>query len=440
MGQLRFHLLGFPVFVQPGFWLLALLLGSSLHGSIPKLVMITAVLIVSILAHELGHALVARRYGQQPVITLHMMGGLTSWRSARPLTRRASVLITLAGPGMSLLLAVAGIVGLYAQVATSTRSMASDDSAVTWLFEMLAQLNVFWTVINLLPVLPLDGGQVLALAMGPSRRRATATVSLIAGLASAAALWRGFGFDLAAIVLAAAGVSQFIAFQKAERDRPQAEAAADELLRRGARAFEVGNYGEAATMGRGALALTRDRARLERAATLTAWAAIQLGDVAVASSLCEQLGEACEVRLKAAVLESTGMSGQALELLRAARSGGDARTELTAHLVRLELAAGDLAAAAAHTAEIAEDVPSPDIREVARRVTEELPSAAAALFAGLYDRDRDPDDGMLALRAWIAAGLDGEARHFLQAHAGDVALIGLVGKDASLAALSESAC
>ncbi|HSO11633.1 MAG TPA: hypothetical protein VLT51_04610, partial [Anaerolineales bacterium] len=73
--DLRFSIAGIPVRVHPLFWLIALLLGSS--GALVEIPIWILVVFVSILVHELGHALAFRRYGIQSHIVLHAMGGLT---------------------------------------------------------------------------------------------------------------------------------------------------------------------------------------------------------------------------------------------------------------------------------------------------------------------------------------------------------------------------
>jgi hypothetical protein len=95
--DLNFSLLGIPVRVHPMFWLVALLLGFRGNPKPQELVLWVAVVFVSILVHELGHALAARAHGWEPWITLHGFGGLASYRPTRQ-TPRSRILITLAGP------------------------------------------------------------------------------------------------------------------------------------------------------------------------------------------------------------------------------------------------------------------------------------------------------------------------------------------------------
>ena len=100
--RFEFSLLGIPVRVHPLFWLIILMLNGNLHDAGSVITWITAVF-VSILVHELGHALVMRAYGFRPWITLYGLGGQASYdpryasspKGSEPL---GQVLICLAGP------------------------------------------------------------------------------------------------------------------------------------------------------------------------------------------------------------------------------------------------------------------------------------------------------------------------------------------------------
>jgi len=73
--DLRFRLLGFDVQVHPLFWLMALLFGISWQA--PLLILLWVVVVfVSILLHELGHALALRAFGHDAAIALYLGGGL----------------------------------------------------------------------------------------------------------------------------------------------------------------------------------------------------------------------------------------------------------------------------------------------------------------------------------------------------------------------------
>jgi hypothetical protein len=74
--DLRFSIAGIPVRVHPLFWVIALLFASGSNNLLNIATWIIGIFI-SILVHELGHALAFRRYGQDSYIVLHFAGGLT---------------------------------------------------------------------------------------------------------------------------------------------------------------------------------------------------------------------------------------------------------------------------------------------------------------------------------------------------------------------------
>ena len=109
-ADIHFSLLRIPVRVHPMFWLMGLILGSSgfdAEQSMRPILVWLLAMFVSVLVHEMGHALVMRALGVQPWITLYGMGGLTSHQGGRfqPLMQ---ILVSLAGPVAGF--ALAGIV------------------------------------------------------------------------------------------------------------------------------------------------------------------------------------------------------------------------------------------------------------------------------------------------------------------------------------------
>lgn len=143
-----------PLRIQGRFFLMALLLGFN-EGNPAKLVIWIAIVLVSVVIHELGHALVGRAFGLTPRIELHGMGGLTFFDGARTqLSTGKSILISIAGPGAGFLFA-AVVVGAQLAGLHPLHPLARHA------FGLLLWVNVAWGVFNLLPMLPLDGGNVL---------------------------------------------------------------------------------------------------------------------------------------------------------------------------------------------------------------------------------------------------------------------------------------
>ena len=154
--DLNFRLLGFPVRVSPWFWLVTALFGlrASQGGPPAALPLWVACVFGSILLHELGHAVAFRRYGSWATrIVLHGFGGVAIG-DRPPASRWKRIVIALAGPGAQLLLCA---VVVTSHVLTGW-AKASDTTEA--LFSYLVFINLIWALVNLLPIMPLDGGQV----------------------------------------------------------------------------------------------------------------------------------------------------------------------------------------------------------------------------------------------------------------------------------------
>jgi Zn-dependent protease/CBS domain-containing protein len=112
-------------------------------------------LLCSLLAHEVSHAVVARRAGVEVEgLTLWMFGGIANLRGEAP-TARADLRIAAVGPATSLVLAAAFGAGWWALDTLGQSALAV--SVAGW----LATINVVLAVFNLVPGAPLDGGRVL---------------------------------------------------------------------------------------------------------------------------------------------------------------------------------------------------------------------------------------------------------------------------------------
>lgn len=155
--DLCFSVAGIPVRVLPTFWLGAVLMGSGLldSGHFELLLIWVACLFVSILVHELGHAVMARAFGWPPQVYLYHFGGLAVYSPHYGHTTGRSIAISLAGP-------VAGFC-LYGAVWTLTKTVNSpllSRGHGGFAVDQLEWINLWWGLVNLLPVLPLDGGRI----------------------------------------------------------------------------------------------------------------------------------------------------------------------------------------------------------------------------------------------------------------------------------------
>ena len=197
--DLRFSLLGIPVRVSPWFWLASALMGSGLKD--PKLTLIwVAVVFVSILVHEFGHALTIRAFGAYPLVVLYHFGGLAITTGQRRISPQRELLILLAGPGAGLLLGGLTMLGIklaHHQVAVIFGGPTLifpafeqfDNFYLNNTLYFLLQVNIWWSLVNLLPIYPLDGGQacyqVLTMNRAPEALVVTLKVSIVAAIAVA---------------------------------------------------------------------------------------------------------------------------------------------------------------------------------------------------------------------------------------------------------------
>ncbi|HKQ78993.1 MAG TPA: site-2 protease family protein [Blastocatellia bacterium] len=147
-------ILGIPVKIDQSFLIICALLAYSRISQPIYLVEWLIVIFVSILIHELGHALVVRSYGLSPQITLYSMGGLTSWRDEKGVSHAKHIAISLAGPFAGFVFG--GLVYLSERVLPDL--FANEFGRQTY-FDLLF-VNLGWGIFNLLPILPLDGGNV----------------------------------------------------------------------------------------------------------------------------------------------------------------------------------------------------------------------------------------------------------------------------------------
>lgn len=153
--DVRLNVFRIPVRVHPSFWIVTALLNWDADRL--DLVFIWVMcLFVSVLVHELGHALIAEAFGWRSHIVLYWCGGLAYSERYFNRSHWRDIAVSLAGP-------FAGF-GLF--FVTLTLHLLLPAQLVTFnpylefILSSLIVINLFWGLVNLLPVLPLDGGQV----------------------------------------------------------------------------------------------------------------------------------------------------------------------------------------------------------------------------------------------------------------------------------------
>jgi len=138
-------------------------------GSMPWIVGVVAALglFAGVVLHELGHSLVAMRYGFEiDSITLWIFGGIAQF-TEMPEDWRQELAVALAGPAVSVALG-AILYGLFLGVTAIPQ-------ALRFVVGYLAMLNLVLAVFNLLPAFPMDGGRVLRALLARNQPYARAT-------------------------------------------------------------------------------------------------------------------------------------------------------------------------------------------------------------------------------------------------------------------------
>lgn len=145
-----------PISIHPLFWVTAGIIGYLNSRSFIGTLVWIFVILVSVLIHELGHASTALFFGLKPNIQLVALGGLT-YHEGQKLSFWRQFFIVLNGPLFGFMLFVLAWMLLKIPV-LATGFMGAVLTLFFW-------INLIWTVLNLVPVMPLDGGQLLRIIL-----------------------------------------------------------------------------------------------------------------------------------------------------------------------------------------------------------------------------------------------------------------------------------
>lgn len=265
--ELRFRLGSIPVAIEPGFWFISALVGLT-GGTAQGVIIWVSVVLVSILVHELGHALAFRSLGTPVVIRLYSMGGLTIPDPTRPpLSRAQDAAVSLAGPLAGFLLG--GLAALVTLLAKPTGVWAELAQSLLW-------VNFGWGIINLIPVAPLDGGHVLHSILGPNHRRTALLVSGLVGIA-ATGLLALLGLSFAAVLFALLAFQNFYAYSRAGEHPEETDPGVITVggaLQQGWDALRSGDEARAHRLGGLVLEQAPDPDARNAARDLLAWSAL----------------------------------------------------------------------------------------------------------------------------------------------------------------------
>jgi len=227
-----------PLSIHPFFWVFAAMIGWMSSGTFMGSLIWVGIILVSVVIHEFGHALTAIFFKQKARIDLVALGGLTSFDGPK-LKFWQQFIITFNGP----------LFGFFLFLLATVLLQFSFPPLAIKILKATQVANLFWTVVNLLPVLPLDGGQLLRIVLEASFGIKGFKASLLIG-AVISVLLSFYFFMLQAFLI---GAFFFLfAFQSYDSWRKSRFATRDDreednkqLMMKAEEALEAGNKEEA---------------------------------------------------------------------------------------------------------------------------------------------------------------------------------------------------
>lgn len=340
MTRAHFRLLGVPIRVEPLFLVIAALMGYELRPLWLVFAWI-GIVFVNLLFHEMGHALMFRFAGQRSAIVLHAFGGFTvpTGGGRRQMSKGMSIAVSLAGVGVQLLF-------LYLPARLLKDSTWGQEQLVdfvinggfNWwpILDYMQFVSLWWAVLNLLPIRPLDGGHVAEELLGfENACKLSIGVGAVAALV-AAVQWSFFtGIFL--------GMFAFLNYRELQEGRSTGtfDVDAPDAPSRSRGGGGPGGGGRAGGAGAGGGGRGRKKARggghlqavppmQDLAAQMAAsrdpgdvearaWNALRSGDADRATALLKQsMGVTPNAFLQASVALSQGHTGLATDLFEAA--------------------------------------------------------------------------------------------------------------------------
>lgn len=232
--DLHFRIFGVDVRVHPFFWLFSIFISGQKS---PKLILIAvAAMTLSILIHEFGHVWAFRRYGIHSHVVLHAFGGLAIptgshhvYSTGRRFSGAASAFIAFAGPAVEIAAAflLLGLVYLagYAVIFQSGGLVGFSVVAGIWDLPVpfyfvndFVQLSIVWGLLNLLPIIPLDGGRISEYLFDrygtQSGRQQALTLSLVTAIIAGLYLFRETRSPMTLILFGYLAYANFQALQQ----------------------------------------------------------------------------------------------------------------------------------------------------------------------------------------------------------------------------------
>lgn len=165
-----------PIKIHPFFWVFAFLIGWLNSGEFTSALIWMVIILISVLVHEFGHAIAAIAFGQRVKVHLVAFGGLT-FRHGPKLSPLKDFIVVLCGPlaGFSLYLVGEALLPL----------VGAEAPLLLYGLKVTVMVNLIWTLLNLLPVQPLDGGKLFSIILeaifGLKGYKAALIISVVLG-------------------------------------------------------------------------------------------------------------------------------------------------------------------------------------------------------------------------------------------------------------------
>ena len=165
-----------PITINLSFFALVLFIAISNGSNFVGVATWTIVILISLFVHELGHAFTAIAFGHKVNIEFFTLGGITH-KHGRPLALWKEILVNIAGPIASLLLY---LIASFLLINIKGQNFFTSAIHITML------VNIFWSIINLAPIIPLDGGilfkTIMENILGLKGRKVYFIVSIISSI------------------------------------------------------------------------------------------------------------------------------------------------------------------------------------------------------------------------------------------------------------------
>ncbi len=351
-------------------------------GGPPRMLAYAGLVFSMLLLHELGHALCALAFGSRAIIVLHVLGGYTSIEP--PLPRRRELLTALMGPIASLL--VGGLLWAAKRYFPGSHLLA-----------LAAWSNLSWGFVNLLPVLPFDGGRILLGLVSLERRSIALLVS--GSLAMVIALEGLFVVRSVALVFVFGSAAFASLFDWAKQRRAEIE----DALGLPAHLEEARHFLADGEPERARQLATRVGVRAHANATanqaweVVAWAELELGNAQDAYRTLGRIEPAADVPsyVLAAVEGARGEVRHAIGLLERARATSELSVGALKLLIDLHVRTGALERACDVASGALSALEAEDTRRVIEAALEANALVPATKLAGeLFALTGSPDDAV----------------------------------------------